>query len=372
MHHRSQLAARHDRAQPAAARDPLLDLLRSAALLVVVLWHWAFSTVRWGEQGPHVGNPVGVTPGMWLLTWLGQVMPLFFLVGGALHARSLSGGSASGFVRRRLRRLVAPAVPLLVPAAALLVVTELAGRPAWTRAIVLVVSPLWFLAVYVVCALLAPFAQRLDQRFGWRAVLGGLAATVLIGHLRFAHGWVGPAMMLSSFLVVWATVHQMGWSLERLWSGPRSRCGVVALVGLGGMVIGVASGLPAAMVGVPGERVSNMGPPTVMVPMLALLQLGVLGLVAPSLRAVAERNRRRLAWIGEQSMTVFLWHLLAFVLFWLLVITVAGPVGHRIDGRWWLERPVWVLGPAAFAVPLCALTRRFERRERVHGFETVP
>ncbi len=57
------------------ARDALLDLVRASALLVVVLWHWIFTSVRWSHDGPHVGNPVAVTPGMWLLTWLLQIMP---------------------------------------------------------------------------------------------------------------------------------------------------------------------------------------------------------------------------------------------------------------------------------------------------------
>jgi hypothetical protein len=55
---------------PAGDRDLVLDLVRAAALAVVVLWHWVFSTVAFFPDGPVVGNPVGVTPGLWVLTWI--------------------------------------------------------------------------------------------------------------------------------------------------------------------------------------------------------------------------------------------------------------------------------------------------------------
>ena len=93
--------------EPAVAvgRDELIDIVRAGALGVVVVYHWVFTVVRWHADGPHASNPIGSTRGLWLATWVLQVMPLFFVVGGAVHAKATDRGSA--FVRRRLGRLTA-------------------------------------------------------------------------------------------------------------------------------------------------------------------------------------------------------------------------------------------------------------------------
>lgn len=75
-------------------RDHYVDSLRSFSLLIVVLWHWAFTVVIWEADGPHAGNPIGTTQGFWALTWLLQVMPVFFFVGGFAHLRTWSWCSA--------------------------------------------------------------------------------------------------------------------------------------------------------------------------------------------------------------------------------------------------------------------------------------
>lgn len=52
---------------PASTRDHTFTLVRTAALTVVVLWHWLFATVRWDANGPHTGNPLHVVPAGFLL-----------------------------------------------------------------------------------------------------------------------------------------------------------------------------------------------------------------------------------------------------------------------------------------------------------------
>jgi hypothetical protein len=60
-------------------------------------------------------------------------------------------------------------------------------------------------------------------------------------------------------------------------------------------------------------------------------------------------------------MTVFVWHLLAWVAAYGIVRAAGIVVPGDPSGEWWLQRPLWLLVPAAVAVPLCALTRRFDR-----------
>src|SRR5262249_34262771 len=95
---------------PAARRQRggYLDALRAGSLLVVVLWHLLATKLTWSADGPHATNPLGSVPGLWLGTWVLQVMPVFFYIGGCLHRRSFR----PGYLRYRLVGLVAIAAPL--------------------------------------------------------------------------------------------------------------------------------------------------------------------------------------------------------------------------------------------------------------------
>ena len=133
-------------------RDAYIDLLRAGSLFVVVAWHWVFSIVWWGADGPHTSNPIATTPGGWALTWVLQVMPVFFFVGGYVHLRTwesveLAGGGWRTFVPRRLQRLLVPALVCLGAAAALrLLVAFVLPEATWaTQGLFLILSPLWFL-----------------------------------------------------------------------------------------------------------------------------------------------------------------------------------------------------------------------------------
>jgi len=345
-------------------RDLLVDLARAGALGIVVVWHWVFTTIRFGSDGPHVGNPVGVTPGMWLATWVLQPMPIFFAVGGVLHARSLANGT-EGFRRRRMRRLLVPALPLLVPAVVLALGAAALGRGDIVASIILIISPMWFLAVYVALVALAPFAWR-GHCAAPRATLAamiGLAAVLDVA--RFGFGVGGPLMTVACFTAVWAVVHQLGFHLDALRASGLARRTAVAVGGIVALAVAVSVGpYPAAMVGVPGERVSNMAPPTFAVILLAVFQLGLLAACARPLERFAARHRDGLAWAGRWSMTVFVWHLLAWVGFYAVLRSTGTPVTGDVSGAWWLARPLWLLGPSAFAVPLCALTARFDPSNR--------
>lgn len=45
--------------EPVAGRDPFIDLVRAAALVVVCIWHWAFTVLVWGPTGPSPTSPRG-------------------------------------------------------------------------------------------------------------------------------------------------------------------------------------------------------------------------------------------------------------------------------------------------------------------------
>ena len=99
-------------------RNAYIDFLRAFSLLVVVAWHWVFTIVIWSDDGPHATNPIGFTTGLWAATWLLQVMPLFFYVGGYSHLTAWSRAQAAarrsgGSCGKRLKALAVPALALL-------------------------------------------------------------------------------------------------------------------------------------------------------------------------------------------------------------------------------------------------------------------
>lgn len=100
-----------------ASRDRVVDAARVLCIVVVTFWHWTLSvTHRTAGGGLVMPNPIDSVPGGWLATWVLQIMPVFFLVGGYVNLvgwqRTQAAGTAAGqFVASRLRRLSSGRLP---------------------------------------------------------------------------------------------------------------------------------------------------------------------------------------------------------------------------------------------------------------------
>lgn len=347
-------------------RDRYVDLLRAGSLLVVVAWHWVFTVVDWQADGPHASNPLGSTRGLWVLTWLFQVMPVFFWVGGFVHAGTYErSGGYGAFLRKRLGRLLLPALVAIggVGAFGLLAAYLMPGAPV-ARSVILVLSPLWFLGVYALLVLATPIAAWAHRRFGEVALvaLAGLAVTSDL--LRFRFG-VGFGAVLA-WVAVWGFAHQLGFDYERLVAAPRRFAWCLVLGGLFALVALTSMGhYPRSMVGVPGEAISNMAPPTICIVALCVLQVGVALLVRPAALRLLERPAasRAVDWVSTNSMQLYLWHGVGFALAY-GVVRVFGEVVGVLDvpgattASWWLQRPLWVLLPALTTRSLLKVARR--------------
>jgi hypothetical protein len=354
-------------------RDPFIDAVRGGSLVVVVLWHWVFTLVVWEPDGPHATNPIGFTSGLYLATWLLQVMPLFFFVGGWAHTVALrryqerTGRSVASFSLGRIVGLARPALGLVVVWWLVGVLVAAAFDVEWTgRAVILVLSPLWFLVVYALLIALLPVTTWLHRRFDVLVLVwgAGLAARVDVG--RFRYGW--DALGLVNMVVVWGLCHQVGFFYDRLVRTTRTVQWSLAFGGLFALSALVFSGLyPGSMVGVPGER-SNMAPPTVCIVALLLLQVGVALLLRPW---VLVRLRTRSSWqaanafLSRVSLPLYLFHSTGLAI-WVVVVYRAvgfnrafGMVDDaRIDPVWWLSRPLAVLGPLVCTAPMVWLSTR--------------
>ncbi|GAA3929679.1 hypothetical protein GCM10022244_43350 [Streptomyces gulbargensis] len=350
--------ARELAAATPAGRDRYVDLLRVASLAVVVLGHWTMAAVT---PDGRIDNLLAVVPGLQIVTWAFQVMPVFFFVGGFAHAlahRSRPG--YADFLRARLRRLLRPTMVFVAVWGTAALLIQLAGGGGGTGGAVLRLVPqlLWFIGIYLAMAALTPPLLRLHERWGAGACAALVAGAVAVDVLRFAAGV--PYVEFLNFAFVWLAVHQLGFLRA---DGMIRRPALLAGAGLAGAAALVALGpYPLSMVGMPGEEVSNMAPPTLALLCHGLWLVGAVELLrGPGSRLAARAGVWRVVVAANGiAMTAFLWHLTAMLGVYgaLAALGLEPPV--PASAAWWAWLPVRLLAAVALTALLVALFRRFE------------
>ncbi|GLW09665.1 hypothetical protein Misp01_47940 [Microtetraspora sp. NBRC 13810] len=340
-----------DRTPP--ARERFIDLLRAVAIVSVVLGHWLATVIGHDAQGRLTGrSALPDLPWAHPLTWVVQVLPLFFLVGGYANAVSLEsrrrrGGDTTGWLLDRGGRLVPPTTALvLVMAGAALAARLFPVDPGWVRTVVWFASiPLWFLSVYLIVVVLTPPMHALHRRYGLAVpvVLTGLVAAGDVARLNGAE-----SLGNGSFVFGWLAVHQMGFAWRDGLLPARPRVALPLLLGgLGALLLLTLAGpYPISMINVPGERLHNMSPPSLALLAVATVQIGLALLVKDR----AERwLRRRGPWtvvvaVNAVVLTIFLWHVTAAILLTgLLDLLGVLPVQRVGSASWLAWRIPWLV-----------------------------
>lgn len=345
------------RAAAVAARTPgsrnrYVDFLRAVSILMVISGHWLVTAPYVIDGQLTLSSMLEYQRWTQLLSWVFQVMPVFFFVGGysngvSWKAALRDGKSYSEWLNGRLQRLAGPVLPLLLAWALLGIAGYVSGvRPEMVKAgSQMALIPIWFLAVYVGVVLVVPLTYAAWQRFGM-ASFWLLAIAVAVDDLLFfaadlrSVGWL-------NYGFVWVAVHQLGyaWRDGKLETGRRALLWTGAGVAI--LIVLVTLGpYPLSMVSVPGEEVSNSLPPKLPMLLLGMIQVGLaLALEAPFRRWLD----RPTPWtatvlVNGMIMTVFLWHLTASTLIIGLALQL-GNVGLTVEpgsGVWWAVRPVWL------------------------------
>ncbi|ATG56241.1 hypothetical protein CFK41_16745 [Brachybacterium ginsengisoli] len=361
-------AQRIDAATP-ESRNRVVDFLRAAAITVVVLGHWTIIAVD-ADGGilPH-----GVLDGAaWThpLTWVFQVMPIFFLVGG--YSNALSWRSArrkkvayAEWLRTRLRRLGIPLIPLLLAWLVIGVVAVAAGAPNATVQLAsqMALIPTWFLAAYLMVILVAPPCLRLWERFGWWSILGGIALAGAVDAISLLADQ--PLLGYPNYLLVWAAFHQVGYAwLDGRLAGSGRRL-LLAAIGLVGLLLLVLVGpYPVSMVTSAADEISNSSPTRITMAFLGMLQAGLVLLLEKPLTALLRRPGLWFATVlvNQRIMTWFLWHLTVMVgvAHLLLALDARALLPEPLSGLWWATRPLWALVLLALTGVVVLVIGRFE------------
>jgi fucose 4-O-acetylase-like acetyltransferase len=358
-------------ARTPAHRDRYVDFLRAFSICTVVLGHWFIALIWWRDETIGVHNVVGVTSGLWLATWVLQVMPLFFFVGGfsnlkTLEAARRKGESYGDWFWRRAARLLSPTLVFAAVWLAIQIMLRIAGSggSGFLRLSQLPFGPLWFLLVYLGVIALTPVMLELHRRGPAIAIAALGSAAAVVDVLRFGVGLDGVGWL--NLALVWLFAHQLGFFYadgSLVDAGARLHAAMAA-AGLIALVVLTNIGTyPRSMVGTDVERISNMNPPTICIVALTLWLVGVAMLLRVRASRWLAKKRPWTAVIAANSMimTVFLWHLTAYLIAILLLYPIG--LGHPSDSTasWWLQRPIWIAVPAAILAVLLAIFGRFER-----------
>lgn len=355
-------------------RNRYVDFLRSVSILVVISGHWLIATAWYVDGDLEQGKLLASEPWTQWLTWVFQVMPIFFIVGGYANAVSLESARRkdtgyAGWLATRLNRLVAPLLVLIFFWAGLALVMDLFGVTAGviqysSRAALI---PIWFLAIYIMVVILAPPSYWSWKKYGFTSfwLLAGVAIAVDIAFFVLGLRWMG----WSNYFWIWLAVHHLGF----VWRDGRTGSPRVMLLysGLGLIALSLlifAGPYPLAMVGSPDEDLSNTMPPKITLLALAIVQFGILMAIERPMRRALENLRLWTATVLVNSMimSIYLWHITVMVVI-VSLLYLADGFGLTFEpgsGAWWWSRPVWVVVLYAFLVPVAMLVSPLERRSR--------
>lgn len=343
-----------------ASRDRTIDAVRGVSLFFVVFGHLLMAVVYWPDEGEvRIGNLMASYPTLQYLTWLLQVMPLFFAFGGASSViawRKADAGDVlySSWMWGRVRRLLRPVLVYLAIMAVFGAAMTLFVGPELDPLLAIINGPLWFLGVYTITLLFLPFMWWVHQKNRAIAfvVLIPLAVIDSVGVTILGWPvWVG----FLNFIFCWVAIQQLGF----FWAeDTRMRSWVT--VAVTSLVVNVAlvyyGPWPMSLVGLPGDvldydqltfgpvaisvpgfhgEYSNMSPPSVI---LLLHGLTLVSLVFIARRPLAALLQRPRVWLVTTfmmmtSMSLYIWHLLAIVLSLATLHAFGFPPPTRLDAN---------------------------------------
>lgn len=357
--------------QTPADRNRYVDFLRALAISAVVLGHWVMAAPYF-DGTAHMDHLLDIQPWSRWLTWFLQVMPIFFFVGG--YSNGVSWDSAQRkqqpygqWLEARLRRLLGPAVPLVIIWTLLGVIGFHTGVHPRMIQIGSQVSlvPVWFLAIYFIIVLLVPLTRIAWQRAGWWSVITPLALAIIGDWVYFntEQQWWG----WFNYLFVWGGIHQLGYAWQQGRFGGLGVCITLACTGM--LLLAVLTQLgpyPTSLVGVPSQSLSNTTPPKITLIALGLMQIGFFLSIEDRMREWLKRGRVWTATVLANGfiMPIFIWHSTVMMLvigacFW-IAPSLLGQTPGTLE--WWLFRPLWIL---AYAIILFLFLPAFLHLEKL-------
>ncbi|MBD3940839.1 acyltransferase [Microbacterium sp. NEAU-LLC] len=361
---RAALAASTPRS---GSRDRAVDLVRAACIAGVVMLHAMMVGVAVTGGVPSFVNASDGTWWVVPLSWVLQVMPLFFVIGGFSAATAYRrarerGGDAVGFVAGRVQRLLRPAIVTIGIVGLLLALLASAGVPADLVALAgfRFGQPLWFLGVFLVCQALVPALLRLHERAPYATIAALTIAATGVDVARMQSGIDGLGFLNLAF--VWLALQQLGFFLAdgRIDALSRRARTIAAIGAVAALAASFVSGIHSP------DLVANINPPTTALLLVGVVHTALFSLLREPIARFADRPvvRRVTDFVTPRAMTVYLWHMP--VLLGLAGLTAASalwtgmPLPAVDSGLWWLTRPAWLALALAVTAAVVVVAARVE------------
>ena len=345
-----------------AGRDRVLDLVKAISLLVVIVGH----SLAWDVSGETPGNVLDSHPGLQPLTWLLQVLPLFFAAGAVANLASWGRRpDADEYRRHRLIRLLTPLLVYSTVWTVILIPARVAGADV-VGAGKFLSQLTWFLGVYGLVVVAVPLTSRWVDR-PLPTLATWLALILVIDLLRWR---VAPAVGWVNFVLVWAWLHQLGYSLPKFRAARRAALLFGACAALGTALLLAAVGpYSGSMVSVGGDsELSNLAPPTVVLALVGLAQVLLLAALWPALDRFTRRSKvwAATAIFGSRAIGVYLWHI-PIVGLVVLAVWLSGIALESLTPRWWVAHALGLVIVLAGAWLLAGFAGRADRRLQSWG-----
>lgn len=303
-------------ARTPADRDRAIDVIRITALIGVVIGHtvMAVSIIRGGVL--IWDNLLTTSVVFQALTWIFQIMPLFFFAGAAACVTSWHPGSSWGsWLMKRCTRLFRPVFYYLAFwAVALAMLYPVLPQHVYQPVAGISIQLLWFLGVYVLVLAAMPVLSRITTPARLVAGVAGVYAMVaLIDAVRLHWSAATPIGYLN--LAAWLIPAMFGVAYRRRLLTGRAALATAAAV----LAVNVAllqwGPYELSLVGIEGMRLPNMSPPSLLLAGHAIVLSALAIAAAPAINRWARRPR---VWwftaIGNSgAMTLYLWHMPALL-----------------------------------------------------------
>lgn len=293
-------------------RDRAIDVIRITALAGVVVGHTVMATSTIRDDVFVWTNLLSVSPVFQALTWVFQIMPLFFFAGVAASVQTWTPGmSWGGWLMRRCTRLYRPVFSYLAFwGVTLAVAKQVLPVHVYEPVAGISIQLLWFLGAYVLVLATVPLLARITTTRRFVATVAMLYSMVAaVDLLRITHdGW--SALGYVNF-AMWLIPGAFGVAYRRGLVTGRAAL-TTAAVAFGVNVALVALGpYELSLVGLESQQLKNMTPPSLLLAGHAIMMCALAIAAGPAIGRWARRPR---VWwataIGNSgAMTLYLWHI---------------------------------------------------------------
>jgi fucose 4-O-acetylase-like acetyltransferase len=295
-----------------ATRDRAIDVIRIVSLCGVVLGHCVMATSELRDNVFIWSNLLTASPAFQALTWVFQIMPLFFFAGVAASVATWRSGMSWGnWLMRRCTRLYRPVFYYLGFWAVALTAARFAlPEHVYEPVAGISIQLLWFLGAYVLVLAAVPLLARIttSERLA-AAVVGAYAAIAAVDAVRINIEGASELGYLN--MAAWLIPGMLAVAYRRGLLTPRAALAVAAAMLAVNVALVVYGPYELSLVGIETQQLKNMTPPSLLLAGHAIMMCALAIAAAP---AIARWARRPRVWwlvaIGNTgAMTLYLWHI---------------------------------------------------------------